>query len=72
MMIFLFIMDPHKNKQLVVLWTDIIRSDPKTENLFGFSSSFLLVVYSIINGSLTPCLLPKAQSLLQLRKDAKV
>ena len=38
---------------------------------FYFTSSLLPIVYSIMNGSPVPFLLPKAQIFLQLSKDVK-
>jgi len=66
------IMDPHKNKQSVVFWTDVVRSTTNNEGLMHFITSFLLVSYSMINSSPPPFILPKAQCFLQLSKDVKV
>ncbi len=66
------IMDPNKNKQFVVFWTDVVRDIDNGQRLMYFSSSFLSIVYSILNSSPSPYLLSKAQSILQLSKDVKV
>jgi len=66
------IMDPHKNKQSVIFWSDVVRSTANNEGLMHFVSSFLSVAYSIINNYPPPCILPKAQYFLQLNKDVKV
>jgi len=66
------IVDPNKNKQSVVFWTDVIRDTGNGQGLMYFSSSFLLVVYSILNSYSSPYFFPKAQSILQLSKDVKV
>lgn len=64
-------MDVNRNKQSVVFWTNIVRREVGNEGLYDFTSSFLPIVYSILNGSPAPCLLPKVQSFLKLSKDMK-
>jgi len=53
----------------VVFWTSLIRGDPRDNGLFEFTSLFLPMAYKILNGSLPPTFLPKAQECLQLSKD---
>lgn len=66
------IMDALKHKQLVFLWTGIVRIDPRNEGPSYFASDFLYIVYSIINNSPAPSLHPKSQSFLQVSKYIKV
>jgi len=66
------IMGTLKHKQSMFFWTDIIRIDARNEGLYYFASSFPSIVYSIINSSLAPALLPKVQYFLQVSKDVKV
>lgn len=56
----------------MVFWNDVVRSNENNEGVFYFSTSFLSIAYSIINNSPSPCILPKAQSFLQLSKEVKV
>jgi len=55
----------------VVFKTYLIRGDPGDSGLFEFTSLFLPVAYKILNGSLPPTFLPKAQECLQLSKDVR-
>lgn len=56
----------------MVFWTDVVRSNANNEGLMYFITYFLSISYSIINNSPPPCILPKAQSFLQLSKEVKV
>ena len=55
----------------MVVWTDLVRKEIGNEGLFEFTSSFLPIVYAILNGGVAPRLLPEAQSFLKLRKDVR-
>lgn len=55
----------------MVFWIDLVRGDPKDGDLFEFTSSFLPMAYKILNGTLPPTFLPKAQEFLQLSKDVR-
>ena len=62
----------NKKKQTIVNWNDLFRSQPNNEGFSHYISSFMSIVYRIINNVSPPRILPKAQSLLQLSKYLKV
>ena len=49
----------------------MVRKEENEAGLFEFADHFMSTAYKILNGTLPPCFLPKAQEFLQLRPNCK-